>query len=433
MRDTPSEDDTDLTEALFEALTDTTEQEVLTGEAARAEPANFLRHVGALSATKVADGLVDPKLVLSWLGATLGAPAALIGLLVPVREAGALLPQAVTAPRIRAMARRKWAWAAGSVGQGLAAAALALTALFMSGPAAGWALVGALAVLALSRSVCSVSYKDVLGKTIDTPRRGTVKGTATSVASVGVLVFAALLMTGAVERLTLVTGALMLAAILWLVGAALFASLHERAQPADADGAETGLRSLAALLGQDRGLAQFVAARALLLPTALAPPYLVLLAAEAGERSLDRIGALLLASALAGFASAWAWGRLADRSSRILLAVAGLSGGAVLVAAILLDMAGLIGTIWAAPATIFVLMVAYQGVRTARSTWLVNYAPTDDRARYTAVANTTIGVLLLVSGGLGAGAASVGPGVALGLFALSCLAGAAVAWRLPEA
>ena len=61
------------------------------------EARNGLRHMVSLSMTKVADGLIDPKLVLSWLAGALGAPAALTGLLVPIREAGALLPQILMA------------------------------------------------------------------------------------------------------------------------------------------------------------------------------------------------------------------------------------------------------------------------------------------------------------------------------------------------
>ena len=57
------------------------------------QPRNFLLHVLALGATKTADGLSDAKLVLAWMLGALGAPAAATGMLVPVREAGALLPQ----------------------------------------------------------------------------------------------------------------------------------------------------------------------------------------------------------------------------------------------------------------------------------------------------------------------------------------------------
>ncbi|MFT6008478.1 MAG: hypothetical protein ACI9TB_001712, partial [Parasphingorhabdus sp.] len=158
--------------------------------ACQQEPGNFFKHVGALALTKSADGLIDPKLVLSWLMTSLGAPVALIGLLVPVREAGALLPQLLTAGYLRRLQRRKWAWAIGSTIQGLAAAAIGIIAISLTGAAAGWAIVMALAILALARSVCSVCYKDVLGKTIDKSRRGTATGLAGSIASVTVIVYA---------------------------------------------------------------------------------------------------------------------------------------------------------------------------------------------------------------------------------------------------
>ena len=53
----------------------------------------YLIHLTSLGLTKTADGLIDPKLVLAWLLNALGAPGYLTGLLVPVREAGALLPR----------------------------------------------------------------------------------------------------------------------------------------------------------------------------------------------------------------------------------------------------------------------------------------------------------------------------------------------------
>lgn len=84
-------------------------------EACKHQPRNFAIHILSLAATKTGDGLADPKLVLAWLLGALGAPAATIGLLVPIRESLALLPQLFTAPVIRAMPIRKWAWAIGSL------------------------------------------------------------------------------------------------------------------------------------------------------------------------------------------------------------------------------------------------------------------------------------------------------------------------------
>ncbi len=423
-------------EIAFEALTAEDEGRVcrdIPDSACRAEPDSFVRHVGALGLTKAADGLVDPKLVLAWLMTALGAPAALIGLLVPIREAGALLPQLFTAARIRAMARRKWAWVWASVGQGVAALLIALAALTLEGWAAGLAICGALALLAVARSVASVSYKDVLGKTVDRGRRGTATGLATALAPLVVIGFALLLIWDGVDRLSLVIGALALAGGFWLIAAGVFAGLRE------APGAtEGGGNGFAAAMGnlrylrEDPQLTRFILARGLLTATALAPPYLVMLAAGAAGDALAELGALVLASALAALVSGYVWGRLADRSSRAVLMLTGVLGAGALGLALALDAAGLAGTLWALPGALFLLMLAHQGVRVGRSTYLVDMAPADLRAVYTALANTLIGVVLLAGGVFGAVAAVYGPQATLGLFIAMALGGAAVAYGLRE-
>ena len=163
-------------------------------DAQQAEPGNFLRHIAALSGSKLADGLIDPKLVLSWLLTHLGAGSFWVGLLVPVRESGALLPQLFTTPYIAASPYRKWFWAGGSAVQGVCAGGIAVAGLTLQGAVAGAVIVTLLGVLALARSVCSASYKDVLGKTVGKSRRGTATGFASSVAAVGVIAFALVLL-----------------------------------------------------------------------------------------------------------------------------------------------------------------------------------------------------------------------------------------------
>ena len=94
---------------VFEMLTSGDEGRVckdIPDSACRDEAGNFFTHVASLSTSKISDGLIDPKLVLSWLLTTLGAPTWLIGLLVPVREAGALLPQLFTAAALRRLPQR---------------------------------------------------------------------------------------------------------------------------------------------------------------------------------------------------------------------------------------------------------------------------------------------------------------------------------------
>lgn len=415
---------------LFALLaTDRAIDDDLTDRARADEPANFGRHVLAITASKVADGLVDPKLVLSWLVTHLGAGSFWAGLLVPVREAGALLPQLGISGAIHGLARRKWAWAAGSLGQGGAAAGIGLAALTLDGAEAGGVIVALLAVLALCRSVCSVSYKDVLGKTVGKTRRGTATGAAASVAAGAVIVFALALMTGWVDRFALVIGALCVSSLSWIAAAAIMTRMAEPSQPGTVRSGAQTVAQLALLRNRPQ-LARFVAVRALLVGTALAPPYLVLLAS--GENAARQLGALVLASSVAGFLSSYVWGRLSDGSSRFVLIGAGLAGAAALGLALGVDAAGLASSAWAVPAVLFVLMVAYHGVRQARSTYLVDMAPEAERAAYAAVSNTAVGIFLLISGAGAAGLAAISVPLALGVFLVMCLLGAWLAAGLEE-
>ncbi len=391
--------------AVFRLLTSTSETPGnldISDTAREHEPDNFFRHVSSLSASKIADGLIDPKLVLSWLLTTLGAPAGLLGLLVPIREAGALFPQMFTAGALRRVKRRKWAWAGGALIEGLAAIAMGLAALMLTGAVAGWVILGALTALALARSVCSVTYKDVLGKTIAKSRRGTATGTAGTIGAGAVLAYGVLLAFAGENRLALVTGGLMLAGLLWVSAAAVFASIAEEAS--EPETSASPVRRLAddfGLLARDAQLRRFILVRALLTSTALAPPFMVALGTqdETARNMFGGLGLLVVASASAGLLSSYVWGRLADRSSRKVLILTGLAGALALFGTLGLNAAGLLAANTGLPVMIFILMIAYQGVRLGRSTHLVDMATAETRAAYTALSNTIIGTVLILGGG----------------------------------
>jgi MFS family permease len=393
------------------------------------EASNGVKHVVSLTMTKLADGLINPKLVLAFLLNALGASGAFVSALVPLREAGALLPQVFLAHRLDRMRARRWMWVGGSVGQGIAAALITLAALTLEGSAAGWAFVGGVALLALSRAAASVSYKDILGRTVGKQRRGSVTGLAGSIASAGVAVFALLLVSGWVEGTVALALAVGLAAALWFAAAGLFSTLKE--EPAEpGQGGET-LRPWK-VLRSDRVFARFVVARGFLTATALAPPYLVLLAGD-DDSGLGQLGALVIASAAASFLSSYAWGRLSDQSSRRVLIAAGVLGALAMAAAVALSLAGLATAVWAMPAALFILMIAHHGVRQGRSTYLVDIASDENRAAYAATANTLIGGLLLISGAFGGALSFIGPAAALAGFGGMALVGAWVALGLKEA
>ena len=373
------------------------------------QPKNVTTHIISLAATKVADGLIDPKLILSWLLSALGASTFLVGLLVPIREAGALLPQLFTAGALRRLPQRKWAWALGSLVQGLSVAGIVASALLLENKAAGITIVVLLGVLAVARSVCSVSYKDVLGKTVSKSMRGKVTGLAASVASGAVIVFGLVLASDYVERMTLVLIALSIAAGLWIFASLTFTKLEEAAGATEGGGNPLEVAKQNLSLLKDKQLLLFISVRALLIPTAL-----------------------VLASSLASFLSSYVWGWLADKSSRKVLILSSVVAMVALTATVLLAEYQLIKHSIVLPAVLFVLMIAYHGVRLGRSTHLVDMANADNRAAYTALSNTIIGLILLTGVGFSAIAQAFGNVAVLAVMAVMCLFAGLLALGLKE-
>ena len=388
-------------------------------------------HVGSLTLTKIADGLIDPKLVLAWLLNALGAPGYIIGVLVPVREAGSLLPQLLLARRIEAASERKGFWIAGSALQGIAAIGIALAAFTVSGVSAGIVVLVCLAVLAVARSACSASYKDILARTVEKGQRGRVSGLAGTVASIIVFAFALLLSFGIWPREpSAVALAVFLAGLLWLAAAGLFSRLNEPLAEKD-EIAGRDLTDLLEPLTDDPEFQTYIATRALLVSTALAPPFLVILGGL-GEEGFGNLGVLMIASSLAAIASSYVWGALSDRSSRWTLMVAGAAAAVTFLVAAVLGFLGLTGGAIAIPALIFAAQIAYQGARAGRKTHLTDMDADGRTAVYTALSNTLIGVMLLAGGLLGLVSDMFGPGVVLLILSLMSGFGVLTAWRLSE-
>lgn len=409
-------------------------------ESCREQPRNFLVHVAALAATKTADGLLDPKIVLAWLVGAIGAPLFMLGLLVPIREAGALLPQLVIAAGIRSLPVRKWVWAIGSVVQGLCAIGIAASALLLEGAAAGWAILGFLTALSLARSACSIAHKDVVGKTVKKSTRGTVAGTSGTVSAVLVLAFGVALGTGLVERsIATISAALVVAGVLWIFAALVFASLAE--VPGATEGGGNALTVAIrqfGLLRKDPQLVRFIAVRCLLMATALAPPFVIAMGGRESGDASPALGPFVVASALATILSSYVWGRLSDVSSRRVLVHAALLGAACLgaAAAVGSGLGAPLGIATDSPlvlaALVFAVTIAEQGVRLGRTTHIVDMSGAADRGAYTALTNTIGGVVMLGAGVFGFVDQRFGAETVLVLLAGMCVVAMRLASGLEE-
>ncbi len=426
-------------ESLYDLVTgdeDTRVCKDIPAEACDDQPRNFFAYLTANTLSKIADEIGSAKLILPWLLGALGAPAAFTGFLVPIREAGVLLPQLAVAAYVRHLAIRKWVWVTGAAASAAALAVMAAASATTTGVAAGWALIAALVVFSLARGLCSVSAKDVLGKTVSKTRRGRLMGLASGISGVTTVGIGVLLglYGGAGAGPAVLAALLFVAALLWLPAIAAFLAIREQpgATAGGGNALATALASLA-LLRDEPTFRRFVIARALLLGVALAPPFYVLLAQQESGGLAD-LGLLVIGAGLASALSTPVWGGLGDRSSRwVMIAAAGIAG-----------VLGLI--VWTLAATgapvmrhgmthaiaYLILIVAHSGVRLGRKVYLVDMAGQENRAAMVAVSNTLIGVAMLAGGLIGVLAGPLGTAGVIAVLALISLAAAAYAWRLPE-
>lgn len=403
-------------------------------EACREVPRNFFLILASNVLTKLGDLLISPKTVLAWLLSAVGAPA-LVAWLVPIRESGSMVPQMVIAAWVRRKPIRKWFWTLGSFGQAISVVAMAASIWFFDGYIAGGGVIAALVAFSLARGFCSVSMKDVQGKCIPKTRRGRLSGLATTIGGSITVVLTVLLFWDRGEPgLTFYALLLLLAATLWMIAGFLFANIQEHHGETGGGGnAMTEAVKSLSLLRDDAPFRHFVITRALLLCSALASPYFVVLAQKQADNGW-LLGVFLLASSLASSVSASVWGWMADTSSRrvMIRGAAIASSACLLVGAVALFTDEQAGSVWFYPLAFFILSIAHAGVRLGRKTYLVDMAGGNKRTDYTAVSNTVIGFLLLVTGGFTALISMISDVAVILTLGLMGMAGTVSALRLKE-
>ncbi|KAA0919920.1 MFS transporter [Dietzia sp. ANT_WB102] len=419
-------------------------------------PRNGLRLVAANTLQSSGDQTVNASTVLPWLFQVLGVPAAFVGLLVPIRESGSMLPQAFLTPLIVRVRRRKWVFVAGAVVQAASVAVMSAIAAFGHGTAAGVGILAALVVFSLGRCLCSIASKDVQGRTIPSGQRGQIIGLATSAAGlVAITLGLAIRLLGGGDLGSPALALLLAAgAVLWVLSATTYARVvepvgegHDDSSDDGSDassgsassggGAPSWFADMVRLFRNDATFRKFISVRGLLLVSSLSPPFIVSMSVASGTGALAGLGGFILASGVASLIGGRIFGRLADKSSRLLMAGAATAASVVAVAlVIIVAIPGFDGGS-ALGATVFIsayflLTLLHSGVRVGRKTYVVDVAEGDTRTAYVAVGNTTMGVILLVVGAISSALAVVGVSWALVFLAVLGVIGAASAVSMPE-
>lgn len=349
-------------------------------------PQNYVMNVLNGAAAKLAEQMASAKLVLPWLLSAIGAPSVSVGLLLPLRQAGTLLPQLAISGYIRSFPIRKWFWVGAALFQVAMLLAILAAALTMPPAAASMVIVGCLLAFSLARGVGSVAFQDVTGKTIPKGKRGKMlaaRGMIGGVMTIAVgLSLKAFLGTSAGMQPVLML--IMGGAILWLMAAMAFAAVEEA--PGAVAGGRNMLKETMAgwrMLRRGDWFLRFLLVRAALLSVELAGPFYVLYVRDMFPDQAGMLGLIVIATGLAVALSSPFWGRFADLSSRKVLFYGGLMGSAAGLTALAM---GFLPPSSRSPyllAVIFVVLgISEAGVLLGRKTYLIDRVDAKVRPTY---------------------------------------------------
>jgi hypothetical protein len=409
----------------------------ISDKACKYVPKNFFTIIFSNTLTKIGDVLTNPKTVLTWIMYLVNAPVSLIGFLVPIRESGSMLPQLFISSYVRKLPRRKWVWITGSLLQATSVVLIGITVLTLSGLYAGIAIIILLILFSLARGLCSISSKDVLGKTIPKTRRGLLNGLSATISGViGIITGLVLLTIKENDSDLYIYGILIFtAAAFWFIASIVYSRVEEF--PGETEGGGNAFSEAIkrfSILKTDFNFRNFVLARALFLGSSLASPYYVLLAQKQFGNQSKLLGVFIIASGVASSISASIWGKYSDKSSKNVMIlgtwIASVLG--VIIFTIAQFMRGTQDFPYLYPIAFFILSVAHAGVRIGRKTYIVDMAGGNKRTDYIAVSNTSIGLILLLTGIVGIAASMVSLQLVIFCFAILGFGGIIIAKKLPD-
>lgn len=356
--------------------------------------------------TKLAEQLASPGMVIPWILSALNASVVFSGFLIPIKNAGSLLPQLFISAKIRGFSKRKYFWVAAGASQGLILILMALVVFSTSGNLAGYLIILGVLIFNVASGVGSIAFKDVMGKTVPKGKRGrllavraTGGGILTTVAGL-IFYFWDFKDT---ESLWPYIGLLLAAAILWWLSAMLYAQIAEK--PGATEGGRTPakeLRKALKLLKKDGNFVNFLITRSLLMAVPLLMPFFVVYAKEELEASLAGLGLFVVIGGISNAISSPIWGKFADRDSRRLMQIA--ASISILSCLYVLSFPfwdESLKSVFSFAPVFFLNVISHAGARLGRKTYLVDYAPKKERPLYVSLANTFIGVITIISGFIG--------------------------------
>lgn len=429
----------DLNDKFYDFLTEEDEPracKAIPEEACTNVPKNFTLNVLNGSLSKLAEKIISPKLTLPWMLSFFGASPALIGALVPVKDAGSLLPQLAVSGKIRAYSRRKKFWVISAIVQALCWLAAGLLIFFSQGSFLPVVILILLGIFSIASGVASVAIKDVTAKTIPKNTRGQMLSYRSTFGGILGLIAGAILVfvIRGKSNSSIYGGMFLAASLLWFLAALSFSMIRE--EKGATSGGRNPLDEVKAgwkLIRDEKSFRNFLFTRALLMAIPLLQPFYVLVAKNISNTSWNLLGFLIIVNGLANVLSSPFWGKIADKSpTRLMRISCFIAIGGSIYAVLFFLIFNLNWGFYAFLPVFFINGMAYSGARLSRKTYLVDYAPSDDRPTYVSVANTFIGLFTLVAAGFGLVAEIFGLSAQLIFFTILLIAAVLLSFRLKE-
>ena len=376
------------------------------------------RIIVALVLSKVTDILLSAKTTLPTLLNTLGAPSWMLGLLVPLRESGSLLPQALISDWLITKHSRRLPWIVSMLTQAFFIAMmifvpLFVLPLFMDQASRGYALSSGLLVLvaltglSLARAMTSLTMKDIQAGHLDKGKRGNVVGIAATAAGVLSLLFAVFtLFSGKMdEQVILIIAVLCVAAM--LVSVLTLKNLETKVEGRRCDGdnatkenlTAAKIKSYIATFSGQLGL--FILVRSCFVHTALIAPFYIIWASSlSSHNGLITLPGFIIAQASASILSSYTWGTLSDHNAKLTMQLGALLVLLVCLATVFIiqfELTQFIYSIWFVVGY-FLISVGHNGARSGRKIYALDIKEGANRTEFIGKANTAIGAVILLLG-----------------------------------
>ena len=388
------------------------------------------------AASKLAEQVASAKLALPWLLSAMGAPAIFIGLLLPLRQTGTLLPQLAVAGYIRRYPIRKWFWVGSALIQVAMLMAIMAAAIALPLISASVCIVLSLLIFSMARGVGSVAFQDVTGKTIPKGKRGKMLAARSMIGGlltigVGLGLKAYFSPSANLQPALVLIGC---GAVLWVIAALAFAAVKE--ESGAVAGGRNALREAIAgwrLMRQESWFFRYLIVRAALLSIELSGPFYILYVRHLFPEHTGMLGVIVIAAGLAAVISSPFWGRFADLSSRKVLMLGGAMGAITGISALLVGLLPSMSGSNYIIALVFVLLgISEAGVLLGRKTYLIDRVDPQQRSTFVAFANSAIGLIALLFGALGIIAQAAGIKWLIGILVLLGASGSLLSYFLPE-